>query len=180
MPTAKPVATATIKPTNVAPNVENRCGQSIPALAPKIHSYSFTSTRDGWLTKNGLHSPIGRGFGLARDNPAAVGIDKCRYDACVELEPIFEERAIRDLGAQTLPGGSYVRERRIGGYQDLCNQVSALHAAFEAPSGLMRDDRRPLVTIYLDDPRRMAAAELRSDFCVPVKAKTARSELEAA
>ncbi len=133
-----------------------------------------------WLDKHGCNSSFGRGYGLARDNPHVVGADQCRYDACVELEPIFEERAIRDLGAQTLPGGSYVRERRIGGYQDLCNQVSTLHAAFEAPSGLMLDDRRPLVTIYLDDPRRMAAAELRSDFCVPVKAKTARSELEAA
>ena len=132
-----------------------------------------------WLDKHGFNSSFGRGYGLARDNPNIVGADKCRYDACVELEPIFEERAIRELGVQTLPGGSYVRERRTGGY-DLYNQDSTFHAAFEVPSGLMLDDKRPVVTIYLDDPRRIAAAELRSDFCVPVKAKTARCELEAA
>ncbi len=133
-----------------------------------------------WLDKVGCNSSFGRGYGLARDNPNTVGADKCRYDACIELEPIFEERAIRELGAQTLPGGSYVRERRIGDYQDLCVQVAKLHAAFEAPTGLMIDDKRPVVTIYLDDPRRMPPAELRSDFCVPVKAKTSRTELEAA
>ena len=133
-----------------------------------------------WLEKHGCNSSFGRGYGLARDNPNSVGTEKCRYDACVQLEPIFEERAIRELGAQTLPGGSYVRERRTGGYEDLCNQVSTLHAAFEAPSGLIIDDKRPVVTIYLDDPRRMAAAELRSDFCIPVKAKSNGRELEAA
>lgn len=133
-----------------------------------------------WLEKTGCNSSFGRGYGLARDNPNIVGADKCRYDACIELEPIFEERAIRELGAQTLPGGSYVRERRIGDYQDLCAQVANLHLAFEAPAGLTIDDKRPVVTIYLDDPRRMPPAELRSDFCVPVKAKTSRSELEAA
>ena len=73
-----------------------------------------------------------------------------------------------------------MRERRIGAYQDLCSQVATSHAAFEAPPGLILDDKRPIVTIYLDDPRRMAKAELRSDFCIPVKAKTNRSELEAA
>ena len=133
-----------------------------------------------WLEKIGCNSSFGRGYGLARDNPNTVGADKCRYDACIVLEPIFEERAIRELGAQMLPGGSYIRERRVGAYEDLCTQVAKLHASFEAQAGLILDERRPVVTIYLDDPRRMPPAELRSDFCVPVKAKTGRSELEAA
>lgn len=133
-----------------------------------------------WLEKHGCNSSFGRGYGLARDNPNTVGADNCRYDACVELEPIFEERAIRELGAQTLPGGSYMRERKVADYHTLCKDVATLHSVFEAPPGLILDDKRPLVTVYLDDPRRVSKSELRSDFCIPVKAKTSRSELEAA
>ena len=51
-----------------------------------------------WIDKNGLSSPVGHGFGLARDNPKIVDPKNCRYDACIEMKPHFEERAIRELG----------------------------------------------------------------------------------
>ena len=132
----------------------------------------------GWLSKNGLHSPIGRGFGLARDNPAAVGMDKCRYDACVELDPYMEERAMRELAVQTMPGGSYVRQRQSGDYASITSVVSGLHQSFEAPPGLRFDDKRPLVTMYLDDPRKFEQEQLRADICLPVSAKTGRGRDE--
>jgi len=130
----------------------------------------------GWLEKNGFSSPIGRGFGLMRDSAKVVGADNCRYDACVDLNPLFEERAIRELGAQTLPGGSYLRMRNVGSYGDLCTSLMALHDSFQAPSGLQLDERRPLVTIYLDDPRHFGAEDLRADVCVPVSARVGRHE----
>lgn len=130
----------------------------------------------GWLEKNGLHSPVGRGYGLMRDCPATTAADKCRYDACVDLNPFFEERAMRELGAQTLPGGSYLRMRNVGSYDALRTKLAGIHYAFEAPAGLKMDERRPLVTIYLDDPRRFSTDELRADICVPVSARANRSE----
>ncbi|MGE0054175.1 MAG: GyrI-like domain-containing protein [Hyphomicrobium sp.] len=128
----------------------------------------------GWLEKNGLHTPISRGFGLMRDSAKVVGVDKCRYDACVDLDPLFEERAMRELGVQTLPGGSYLRSRNVGSHDDLHMTLHGIHDAFEAPSGLNIDERRPLVTIYLDDPRQMGQGDVRADVCVPVNVRTHR------
>lgn len=139
--------------------------QSIPAAWSQLL---------GWLAHNGYQSPLGRGFGLARDNPAITGADQCRYDACVELDPYMEERATHELGVQTMPGGSYMRLRHSGDYASVTRAVSKLHHGFEAPAGLRLDDKRPLVTMYLDDPRRFEKHDLRADICFPVTAKHTR------
>lgn len=128
-----------------------------------------------WLDRNGLRSPVGHGYGLARDNPNIVAPEACRYDACVELDPLFEERAARELAIQTLPGGSHIRLRKKGDYADMTRTVISLHSTFEAPNGLRMDDRRPIVSIYLDDPRRIDVNDLRADLCVPVSARVARA-----
>ena len=129
-----------------------------------------------WIDKNGLSSPVGHGFGLARDNPKIVDPKNCRYDACIEMKPHFEERAIRELGGLMIPGGSYCRLRRVGDYNLLRTEVASLHQTFEAPAGLQLDDKRPLVTIYLEDPRRAEEGYLRADHCVPVTAATQRGK----
>lgn len=128
-----------------------------------------------WLDVNGLRSPVGRGYGLVRDNPNVVAADACRYDACVDLDPFFEERAARELAVQTLPGGSYVRSRKKGDYANLTRLMLSVHKSFETAPGLRLDDRRPIVTIFLDDPSRIDIDDLRADVCVPVSAKVARS-----
>jgi len=127
-----------------------------------------------WLSKNGFSSALGRGYGMMRDNPFTVAPEKCRYDACVDLDPMFEERAIRELAAQTLPGGSYVRLRRSGNYDALRAEVTDYYRSFDAPAGLRLEDRRPIVTIYLDNPQRFAGNDLRADVCVPVSAHPKR------
>jgi AraC family transcriptional regulator len=131
-----------------------------------------------WLDTNGLRSPVGRGYGLARDNPSAVAPEACRYDACVDLDPLFEERAGRELGIQTLPGGPYVRSRKKGDYADVTRFIMTLHNTFQPHPGLRLDDKRPIVTIFLEDPRGVEIEELRSDVCVPVSAKVARTRDE--
>lgn len=133
-----------------------------------------------WLSKNGLSEPNGRGYGLMRDCPKVVAPEQCRYDACVDLNPFFEERAIRELGAQTLPGGSYIRIRKVGSYDALHKELPSMHDCFQTPTGLRLDERRPLVTIYLDDPARFTSSDLRADICVPVSVRAARADDRAA
>ncbi|HPG88463.1 MAG TPA: GyrI-like domain-containing protein [Hyphomicrobium sp.] len=123
-----------------------------------------------WHDKCGTGAPMGRAYGLARDNPDRAGRDKCRYDACIEATPLIEERALRELGLITLPGGPYARTRQVVGYDDLHGVVSGLYQGFVPPRDLKLDDRRPVVTIILDDPRRKDGAKLRTDVCVPVSA----------
>ena len=128
-----------------------------------------------WIYRNGFDSVLGRGVGMARDNPSIVPADRCRYDACIEAKPQYEDRALRELGMLTMPGGPYVRQRKSGGYDAIRLHVAHMHATFHAPNGLRLDDNRPLVTFYLDDTRRMETEELRADVCMPVTALAARA-----
>lgn len=121
-----------------------------------------------WVDKNGLNPSALRGYGLARDNPGAVSSEKCRYDACVLTMPEFEDRALRELGTITLPGGPYARQRQVTSYDRIHAMVATLHASYEAPHDLKIDDRRPIVTIYLEEPRRSDREDRRVDMCIPV------------
>ncbi len=127
-----------------------------------------------WVDKNGFKPQGERGYGLAHDNPSLVAPEKCRFDACIQLQPEFEDRASRELGLLTLPAGPYTRDRRAGSYGKLRHELASLYSIQGLSSGLQLDGRRPIVTIYLDDPRRMAARDLRADVCVPVVANSAR------
>lgn len=131
----------------------------------------------GWLEKNGIKAPLERGFGVMRDSPGIVSSDQCRYDACVDIEPMFEERAMREMGVQTLPGGSYLRERNNGSYRGLSSELLKLYDTFQPPDGLQLDQRRPLVTIYLDDPRDSGVSDRRADICIPVTVHMQRQDL---
>lgn len=126
-----------------------------------------------WHSKCAPGAPIGLGYGLARDNPSRVGADNCRYDACIEATPLIEERALRELGLVTLPGGSYSRTRYVTSYENLRLGLADMHKNFAPARDLKLDDRRPIVKIYLDDPRRADDAKLRADVCVPVAAARA-------
>ncbi|MGQ0456397.1 MAG: AraC family transcriptional regulator [Hyphomicrobium sp.] len=133
-----------------------------------------------WISKNDLNAPVGRGYGLAHDNPAKVASKHLRYDACVQLTPMFEDRAIRELSVMTLPSGPYLRQRYAGDYQGVCKLVASAHESMEMPSDLRLDVRRPLVTIYLDDPARLADGDLRADVCLPVAVASGRDKASAA
>jgi DNA gyrase inhibitor GyrI len=121
-----------------------------------------------WMDAHGIQ-PVGeRGYGLARDNPMLVAAEACRYDACIQVSPEFEDRAERDLGMITLPGGPYVRTRMSGSYDAMPSRLIAAFDKTDFSADLRLDARRPLVSIYLDDPRRFEARDLRADVCVPV------------
>lgn len=123
-----------------------------------------------WIDRHGYSSPAGRGYGLARDNPSRVESGRCRYDACVQLMPLFDDTASRELGVINLPGGSYRRERIVGCYAEISKRVAGAHNQALVYEDLRLDDKRPIVTIYLDDPRCVPDQHLRADLCLPVAA----------
>lgn len=121
-----------------------------------------------WLSNNGLYAPIGRGYGLAHDNPLNGNAANCRYDACVEVMPELEDRALRDLGVTTLAGGAYACRRLFGSYDKMRSTVANVHSEFVALPGLALDSNRPVVSVYVDNPKRHSENELRADICVPI------------
>lgn len=126
-----------------------------------------------WLDKHGLRSQASCGYGLLRDNPTRVDPETCRYDACVPILPHFEGSAARELGLLTLPPGPYARRRFRGNYRDMTANIAGLHDTCEMPQNLRFDDLRPIVTIYLDDPRQLGTVDdLRLDLCVPISTAT--------
>lgn len=127
----------------------------------------------GWMDKNGFAPLVSGWYGLARDNPLSVGREKCRYDACVPVDPMFEERALRELALNMLPGGPYARHKLAGGGDNVVTTVQSLFSTFSADEGLQFDPQRPIVTIYLGDPRAVGPAKARADVCVPVSAQRA-------
>lgn len=121
-----------------------------------------------WIEANGIQ-PVGeRGYGLARDNPLTTPADACRYDACIQVLPEFEDRAERELGVITLPAGPYSRTRHTGNYSHVRGLLVGVYQDPGLGADLRFDVRRPVVSIYLDDPRKFASRDLRADVCVPI------------
>lgn len=121
-----------------------------------------------WLSNNGLHVFPGCGYGLLLDNQLVTKADECRYDACVEISSMPESRAEGSLQTRKLPGGAYIRDRHIGCYTKMGEKILSVRQDWSQDSGLVIDEKRPLVQIFLDDPRRGDSGQLRSDVCVPV------------
>ena len=121
-----------------------------------------------WLNQNGLSTIPGCGYGLMLDSPSVTPEAECRYDACIEMSTLPENRAEGSLQVRKLPGGAYLRERHIGCYNRMRDSALKARENWAHSSGLSLDDKRPIVQIFLDDPRRSDAKELRSDVCVPV------------
>ncbi len=157
-----------LRPTSmVSVRATGQYEQSIPEAWEKMFS---------WLARHRLSTPVGRGYGLAHDHVVNVPAVKRRYDACIQLTPLHEARAMRELSVLTLPGGPYLRRRLIGDYQDVCGLIASGSGAIEVPTDLRIDQRRPIVTIYLDDPSSTAPGQLRADVCWPISTVSSRSQ----
>lgn len=132
-----------------------------------------------WADKHNISAPRGLAYGLARDNPMLVAPENRRYDAAFPIDPMFEERALRDLGLITLPGGTYVRRREKGACEALIAKFAGLHQSFVPPPGLKLDNNRPLVTVYLDNLKHQSDTETRADVCLPVTLESTRARAAA-
>jgi AraC family transcriptional regulator len=149
-----------LRPTRLIYARERGC---YPDTIPKAWAKLFA-----WLHANGLYTSLGRGYGLARDNPWEIGPQNCRYDACVEIRSEVEDKALRELGVTTLPGGAYACQRLSGSYDRMRSAVQNVYSEFTPLPGLCFDENRPVVSIYFDNPNRLVDRDLRSDICVPV------------
>jgi len=140
---------------------KGRYEETIPKAWDKLFS---------WLHANSLHTSFGRGYGLVRDNPLEIRPHDCRYDACVELRPEFESRALRELGVTTLPGGAYACRRLSENDDRVRSEVASVYSSFVPLPGLHFDENRPIVSTYFDNPNHTPDHD-RADICVPVCAR---------
>lgn len=122
----------------------------------------------GWLEKQGIRDDVSVGYGLAYDNPRLTGADNCRYDACVELPRDSLVALAGEIRTQYLPGGAYVRSRVAGSYLKIAQTLATMRDDWMPKAGLALDLRRPVIAVYLSDPRHVAEDQRKADICLPV------------
>lgn len=122
----------------------------------------------GWLDQNGLRGTVKRGYGMAFDDPRHVPAERCRYQACIDLIDEMPLSAWTEMMPQSLPGGAYVRHRHFGSHDTISNVIRDMRETWCGNHGVVLARNRPLVEIYLDDPKFCSTEKLRTDLCLPV------------
>lgn len=123
---------------------------------------------DEWFLKHA--TDIGRvtRYGLAHDNPHAVAPEALRYDACVEVPSHLTAEVADDLRIAKLPAGAFARKRYVGPYEGITEAFVSLRDQWAKAADVVLDTRRPLMTVYLNNPRAVEPKQLKVDLCVPV------------
>ena len=92
-----------------------------------------------WCEQNGLLLPTRNIFGLSHDSPDVTAPDKCRYDACIEIDAVFQPQG--EVGTQHLQGGRFACTRFNGTADDIHAAWMRLFAGWLPDSGYQVDDR---------------------------------------
>jgi AraC family transcriptional regulator len=98
-----------------------------------------------WCAQRGLLQPQRLVLGIGQDSPDLTAPEKCRYDACIEVDPDF--RPDGEVGVQTVPGARYACARFTGTALDI---HAAWHSMFGEwlPDSGWQADNRPCLEIY--------------------------------
>ncbi len=123
-----------------------------------------------WIARQKIRPQIECGYGLAHDHPGSTPASECRYDACIVLPEGFVSPRDDMLPFETLPGGAFARMRHVGSYRTVRSSIVLVRDQWLAKqSNLLADRRRPLMTVYFDNPGEQAIDLLRCDVCIPVR-----------
>ncbi|WIV97096.1 AraC family transcriptional regulator [Kinneretia aquatilis] len=130
-----------------------------------VHQF-WMNTVLPWQQAQGL---IGRTcYGIGHDDPHVTKADKCRYDACVEVDADFVPRSPASI--QNLPGGRYAVAQFRGTLADFSHAWTELLRAWLPGSGLQIDGR-PVFERYPPGAEYDPSTGVFScELCLPVKA----------
>ena len=117
-----------------------------------------------WLRENALLEQAR--YGISHDDPSITEPDRCRYDACVEVPPLF--KASRSVLTATIPGGRYAVLRFKGTAGEIGETWNSLLRDWLPSSGLQLD-ARPCFEYYSKESSHDAQTGVFDcDICIPV------------
>jgi DNA gyrase inhibitor GyrI len=123
---------------------------------------------DAWLDRYCARGRVRRAFGIFHDNPRTTAPELLRYDACVPVAACAEFELEPGMGWQMLPGGAWAVHTHVGAYEETGQLYARLQNEVVPERGLTVDTGRPLLAVYLNDPRVTREAHRRTELCVPV------------
>jgi len=121
-----------------------------------------------WCEQRGLTPPRRTMYGISYDNPDFTPPEKCRYDACVEVEPGFKPDG--EIGVQTLAGGRYACTEFTGTPETIHAGWMRLCGEWLPDSGYQADDRPSLEIYGRDFEMDEKTGAFSCQLCFPVKA----------
>ena len=129
-------------------------------------SLFWQQTISPWLRENSL---LGQArYGISHDDPSITEPGRCRYDACVEVPPLFKPS--RSVLTATIPGGRYAVLRFKGTAAEIGEAWNSLLRDWLPSSGLQLD-ARPCFEYYPKDSSHDAQTGIFDcDICIPVAA----------
>lgn len=133
-------------------------GPGIPALWEE-----FTK----WSHAQGFMNPPRNMFGISHDNPETTPPDRCRYDACIEVDADFSPSG--EISVQTIPGGKYACAEFQGSAADIGPAWKWVCGEWLPQSGYQFDDRL-FFEFYPNDINCMPEPGIFvCKICIPVK-----------
>ena len=122
-----------------------------------------------WCGRQGYMNPRRKMYGISQDNPEITPADKCRYDACIEVDEAFTPQG--DVGVQHFGGGRYACGRFTGRPGNDVHEAWTHMFAEWLPKSGYEPDNNPAVELYEEDfvvdPE---TGTFSCWLCVPVRA----------
>lgn len=122
---------------------------------------------EAWCRQRGLSGPGHAAYGISHDSPDITAPEKCRYDACVQVDDSFKPEG--DVGVQTVPMGLYACAPFSGTPDTIHDAWMRVFSQWLPDSNYQPDDR-PAIEAYGEqvkiDPETGAFSCL---LCLPVR-----------
>jgi len=112
-----------------------------------------------WAIANGLHDHESRRYAILHDNPMVTPVDKCRYDATVEISS--DTTVAAPFATQVIPAGQYAVAYYKGDGDKVSNFYMELYSQWLPNSGFEPDDFPPIAH-YLNEPRLDGFVEMEA------------------
>lgn len=171
VPVAKPNAKEGTMETTTTPEVTIRetAPIRVAALAHSGDYQRIGGTFDRLVAMaagQGLLGPGTRSFGIYYDDPTATPETALRSEACITVSPDWSPAG--ELQLREIRGGRYAVALHMGPYAELDRAYTWLFGTWLPASGEEADDV-PCVEEYLNDPRSVPPAELKTEVWLPLR-----------
>lgn len=116
----------------------------------------------------GLVGPDARMIGLSHDDPNVTDEGRCRYDACLSVDPGRPPRVEGEVGQKTIAGGRYAVFLHQGPYERLQQTFDAIFKGWLPRSGEQLREA-PCFELYLNTPVDTPPDALRTEIWLPLQ-----------